>query len=318
MVFSEMHVKALVSWPGYVLKIAAAYNLLWGAWVILFPNQLFDWSGIEPPNYPGIWQCVGMIVGVYGVGYWVASSDYVKHWPIVLVGLLGKILGPIGFVQSAWTGQLPWTWGWTILTNDLIWWYPFGAMLFLAFKQHNDPVTRFASGTALGGLPEPVSSTGCPVQELIQQGDQLKLLVFLRHSGCTFCRETLSELARTLPELSSQMIEPVVVHMGDLDEGRAMLGRSGLEHLVHVSDPACQLYRQYGLARGSFLQLFGPAVWWPGFKAGILRGHGLGKLSGDGFQLGGSVLLRRGQVVKIFPARNSATHLPSADHCKLA
>ena len=41
----------------------------------------------EFPRYPQIWQCVGMIVGVYGVGYLVAASDPLRHWPIVLVGM---------------------------------------------------------------------------------------------------------------------------------------------------------------------------------------------------------------------------------------
>jgi peroxiredoxin len=309
--------KSTTRWPGHALKLAAVYNLLWGAWVILFPNHLFEWSGIALPNYPGIWQCVGMIVGVYGIGYWIAASDFVRHWPIVLVGLLGKIFGPIGFLQSALVGQLPWAWGWTIVTNDLIWWVPFAGILYLAFKHHNDPIARL-SGKADAPLPTAAASSGLPLEQLLVEGNQLKLLVFLRHSGCTFCRETLSELSRLMPELAQQSIEPIVVHMGDLEEGRSMLHRHRLDQTVHISDPACTLYRKYGLSRGTFLQLFGPAVWWQGFKAGILRGHGLGKLSGDGFQLGGSVLLRNGKPVKIFPAPSATTHLPSTDQCRVA
>ena len=41
---------------------------------------------------------MGMIVGVYGIGYLIAARDPRTHWPIVLVGLLGKVFGPIGFV----------------------------------------------------------------------------------------------------------------------------------------------------------------------------------------------------------------------------
>jgi hypothetical protein len=70
-----------------------------------------------------------MIVGVYGIGYLAASSDYRRHWPIVLVGLLGKILGPIGFVGAVAQGDLPLAFGATILTNDLVWWIPFALML---------------------------------------------------------------------------------------------------------------------------------------------------------------------------------------------
>jgi hypothetical protein len=46
--------------------------------------------------------------------------------------LLGKILGPIGFVDAAMRERLPWSMGWTILTNDLLWWIPFSLILLQA------------------------------------------------------------------------------------------------------------------------------------------------------------------------------------------
>lgn len=126
------------AWMAAVLKAAAIYNVLWGASVVLAPGLLFELLAVpehQRPNATGtaIWQCVGMIVGVYGVGYWAASSDPARHWPIVLVGLLGKVLGPIGFVDAALVRQaFPVSFGWTILTNDLIWWAPFALILLRA------------------------------------------------------------------------------------------------------------------------------------------------------------------------------------------
>ena len=117
----------------WVLWIAAIYNLAWGGFVILFPDLPFRWAGMEVPNYPEIWQCLGMVVGVYGVGYAIAATNPLRHWPIVLVGLLGKILGPIGFLNAAGRGRLPWRAGWTIVANDLIWWAPFFLMLWIAY-----------------------------------------------------------------------------------------------------------------------------------------------------------------------------------------
>src|SRR6056297_1745508 len=112
-------------WMSVVLVIAGIYNLAWGAFAILFPEAIFRWAGMDLPRYPEIWQCVGMIVGVYGIGYAAAAWDPARHWPIVLVGLLGKIFGPIGFVQAVTSGAFAPKMGWTILTNDLIWWVPF-------------------------------------------------------------------------------------------------------------------------------------------------------------------------------------------------
>jgi uncharacterized membrane protein len=122
-----------------ILKIAAIYNLVWGAFIILAPHALFDFAGLpRMQNYIGIWQCVGMIVGVYGIGYWVASLDPNRHWPIVLVGFLGKILGPIGFVQAYLQGVFNAKFGLTILTNDVIWWIPF----FLILKANKEEIIK--------------------------------------------------------------------------------------------------------------------------------------------------------------------------------
>ena len=111
------------------LIAAGVYNLVWGAITIGFPHLLFDLCGIPRLNYPEIWQCVGMIVGVYGIGYLIAAGDSRRHWPIVLVGFLGKIFGPLGFAFALWKGTFPPIFGLTILTNDLLWWIPFGSLL---------------------------------------------------------------------------------------------------------------------------------------------------------------------------------------------
>ncbi|MDG2030991.1 MAG: alkyl hydroperoxide reductase [Phycisphaerales bacterium] len=121
-------------WMSVTLVMAGIYNLLFGTWVVLFPNHIFEVLDMEPPLYGFMWQCVGMIVGVYGIGYLVASRKPLQHWPIVLVGLLGKIFGPIGFLQTAIAGDIPWSFGWMIISNDLIWWIPFTGILVASYQ----------------------------------------------------------------------------------------------------------------------------------------------------------------------------------------
>jgi small multidrug resistance pump len=116
-------------WIRHWLVAAGIYNLVWGGVVIAAPHAVFDWTGMERMRYPEIWQCVGMIVGVYGIGYLIAAGDSRRHWPIVLVGLLGKIFGPIGFAYALLQGRFPPAFGLTLLTNDLVWWIPFALIL---------------------------------------------------------------------------------------------------------------------------------------------------------------------------------------------
>jgi len=97
------------------------------------PLLPFQWAGMTVPVYPEIWQCVGMIVGVYGVGYIIAAFAPLRHWPIMLVGLLGKIFGPVGMLNAVWHGRFPLIAGMVCVTNDLIWWLPFGLILWAAY-----------------------------------------------------------------------------------------------------------------------------------------------------------------------------------------
>ncbi|NRA46276.1 MAG: hypothetical protein HRU09_15090 [Oligoflexales bacterium] len=63
-------------WMFFALLIAGVYNILWGAWVILFLDLSMTVWGASPVEPKEIWQCVGMIVGVYGIGYIVAVAKY--------------------------------------------------------------------------------------------------------------------------------------------------------------------------------------------------------------------------------------------------
>lgn len=150
---------AAPAWSSWVLKAAAVYNIAWGAAVILFPHVLFRWAGMPETNYPEIWQCVGMIVGVYGVGYWVAGDDPRRHWVIVLVGFLGKIFGPIGFAQAMLSGRFPPLFGVTIITNDLIWWIPFALILLDARRAAIAAAMTASNSTATTASPGTTSTS---------------------------------------------------------------------------------------------------------------------------------------------------------------
>jgi hypothetical protein len=84
---------------------------------------------IDRPEYDAIWQCVGMFVLVYAPAYYWVARRPARHPQLVLIGLLGKVFGPIGFVFAATSGDLPASFGWTLITNDAVWWVPFGLYL---------------------------------------------------------------------------------------------------------------------------------------------------------------------------------------------
>lgn len=277
-------------WMTFVLKAAGVYNLAWGAFVILFPNLPFRWIGLAEPNYPELWQCIGMIVGVYGIGYWCAASDPTRHWPIVLVGFLGKIFGPIGFLQAAAIGRLPWVAGWTIVTNDLIWWIPFGLILWHAFRNYAAPPFVGTVESLATELATARTGSGQSIADL--SDSQPLFLVAVRHNGCTFCRETIAQLATHLPELKQRHWLPVVLHMGTAQDEATWTRDFSLDGVQFVQDPDRRLYRALELPRGTAWQLFGLPVWSAAVFGGAVLRHGVGELRGDGFQMPGTFIIQ--------------------------
>jgi hypothetical protein len=112
-----------------VFALAAVYNLAFGAWAGFWPQSFFNVFGLAPPLYPAIWRCLGMVVGVYGLAYGYAALRLDRAWPLMALGLLGKVLGPLGWVFTVSSGEWPVRTFTLIVFNDLIWWLPFALFL---------------------------------------------------------------------------------------------------------------------------------------------------------------------------------------------
>ncbi len=285
------------NWMRNVLKLAALYNIVWGAWVILFPELSLRVGGFEDPaRYPQLWQCIGMIVGVYGVGYWIAAGDPYRHWLIVLVGFLGKVFGPLGMLAAIFQGDLPATAFITNITNDLIWWIPFAIILWRAirYEQNKDALTAPAVDFEKA-LRDVVDQHGKSLRELSRE--RSLLVLFVRHAGCTFCREALADLEQQRDQIEKAGHHLAVVHMGTDESAQAFFKKYHLSDISRFSDPQQLLYRAFELELGNPSQLFGLRIWWRGFKSAILSGHGFGGLVGNGFRMPGMFIIKDGKIL---------------------
>ena len=74
-----------------------------------------------------------MVVGLYGIIYFEVARAPERGWLLAAVGLLGKILGPLGLARLIWIGAWPQSTMVLCLTNDLIWWIPFSLYLYDAW-----------------------------------------------------------------------------------------------------------------------------------------------------------------------------------------
>jgi len=113
-----------------VFLLAGIYNICWGLWAAYDPNWLFRFAGMEPINYPDVFACLGMVVGVYGIIYLEVARRPEQGFLLAAVGFLGKVLGPIGMFVLISQGK--WKPGALIMnvTNDFIWLIPFAIYLW--------------------------------------------------------------------------------------------------------------------------------------------------------------------------------------------
>lgn len=132
------------------------------------------------------------------------------------------------------------------------------------------------------------------------------LVLFLRHSGCTFCREALADLSKQRAKIEGQGTKLAVVHLGaEDDHTQKFFAAYGLSDIDRFSDPDKHLYAAFELKRGTIGQLLGPMVWWRGMLA-FFRGNGLGMLNGDGFQMPGAFVIRDSHVVNAYRHKTAA------------
>lgn len=292
-------------WMRLVLLAAALYNIAWAIWTVFWPSSMFSIAGMEPPRYPFLWQGLGMMVGVFGLGYVIAATNPFRHWLIVLLGLLGKFLGPVGLLLTVGNTGPTTAFALTLIVSDVIWWVPFGLIVYRALQNAQaeiaDGAPEFESVDA--ALQKARTTCCLSLNDLSHQSPVL--LVFLRHFGCTFCMEALSDLARDRERIQAGGTRIVLIHMSSNERATEVVRSYGLYGIDHVSDRSRRLYRAFGFTRGTFGQVLGPSVWWRALHAMIRGGHGVGELEGDGFQMPGLVLISEGRVVRRFAHRTA-------------
>ena len=148
-----------------------------------------------------------------------------------------------------------------------------------------------------GILKEMITDKGLTISELSHQSPVL--LVFLRHLGCVFCRETLSDLKKIKDKITSLGTRIVLVHMAEFQEASELFEKYEFRDIHHVSDVDNKYYQEFGLSKGDFKQLFGFKSWL-GMGRATIKGNRPDKVMGDPTQLPGIFLLENDKIEKSF------------------
>ncbi len=142
------------------------------------------------------------------------------------------------------------------------------------------------------------TNKGVTLEELGQH--QKVMLVFLRHFGCTFCRESMADISQRKADIEATGTIIVLVHQVSDAHAHKIFGLYDIENLHRISDPHQELYQAFQLFRAKWYQVFGLRVWWRGFLAGIINGHLIGPEQGDGWQMPGVFIIQQGKIINKF------------------
>jgi peroxiredoxin len=165
----------------------------------------------------------------------------------------------------------------------------------------------------------PVELADCVVQDEagadVRLGDVWKdrptILAFVRHFGCVFCREQVTELNREKAKIDQQGGQLVVVGSGTPNFVRGFREQTGFEGTV-LCDPSVQSYKQAGMKRG-FFTVINPLTAARGL-ASMARGFRQGRVQGDAFQEGGVLVVRPpDQLVYKQVSSSAGDHPPAAE-----
>ncbi|MGA2430371.1 MAG: SelL-related redox protein [Candidatus Acidiferrum sp.] len=124
-------------------------------------------------------------------------------------------------------------------------------------------------------------------------------LVFLRHFGCTFCREAVADLAEKRQTIEGKGVPLAFVHLGTEEKAQWFFKPYGMLDVPRFSDPEGRLYEAFGLLRAELRQYLNSESILRMLSA-WLRGHFVGFPAGDIERMPGAFLIDRGEIQKAF------------------
>lgn len=163
-----------------------------------------------------------------------------------------------------------------------------------------------AQADLMAVLEETRAESGRTLLELVDE--RPVLLVFLRHFGCSFCRQAIDDVSQINAQLQRQGVQAVFVHLGTPERAKPYFDYYKIPEVERISNPDASLYHQpaFELARVHLIrQVFRPSVW-KSWLSGALRRHGVGLVREDGFQMPGVFFLRDRAIAASYRHRSIA------------
>lgn len=121
----EPREKVLAKWMKFVLRFAACFNVSAGFFMLVLYHETYKIIGMTKPDISFPIQLVGLLVGLFGVGYYLVARDPLLNRNLLLLGFWSKFLGSCLGTYYVFIGKLPWTFVLVYFFADVIYLPPF-------------------------------------------------------------------------------------------------------------------------------------------------------------------------------------------------
>jgi small multidrug resistance pump len=116
-------------WMHWLLVFVGGYNLLAGLSFLVFYHESFKLLGVPKPEFLLPVQLVGILVGLFGVGYWMVAWNPLENRNVLLLGFLSKLLGSVLAIVSVVVGAAPPILLLMVFVSDIVYLPPFWRIL---------------------------------------------------------------------------------------------------------------------------------------------------------------------------------------------
>jgi hypothetical protein len=124
-----MQSSPLAPWMTRLLWFVGGYNLLAGVGMFAFYHEGYKLLGIVKPQLNLPIQLVGVLVGLFGVGYWLVAAKPVENRNLLMLGFWSKALGSLLGLYYVAVGKLPPLFLVILFFSDIVYLPPFVAIL---------------------------------------------------------------------------------------------------------------------------------------------------------------------------------------------
>jgi small multidrug resistance pump len=97
----------IAPWMTRLLWFVGGYNLLAGVGMFGLYHEGYKLLSLDKPQLNLPIQLVGILVGLFGVGYWMVAAHPIENRNILLLGFWSKALGSALGIYYVCVGKLP-------------------------------------------------------------------------------------------------------------------------------------------------------------------------------------------------------------------